>query len=215
MKQGFQQKRGLQQFSILRYKMARTPSVFEKVWPTVLLSPIAVANHIITLPTTRNLHTKQIITLRLNSDAEEFEIKKVLNDTQIQVGKKNAPINSLENPVKFNGGSLEMHEQKRNEIGSEYVIRAVYDEEPAVALRTLLVTEFGEKVGFSLDNSGNARLKVDAEVIKFNEIQVERNFTNEPNLAVVKYFSGETEVKRLELSYDENGDLIKVKKVEP
>jgi hypothetical protein len=195
--------------------MARTPSVFEKVWPTVLLSPIAVANHIITLPTTRNLHTKQIITLRLNSDAEEFEIKKVLNDTQIQVGKKNAPINSLENPVKFNGGSLEMHEQKRNEIGSEYVIRAVYDEEPAVALRTLLVTEFGEKVGFSLDNSGNARLKVDAEVIKFNEIQVERNFTNEPNLAVVKYFSGETEVKRLELSYDENGDLIKVKKVEP
>lgn len=192
--------------------MARIPSVYERAWPTVLLSPITVADYIVTVPTTKNLHTKQLITLRLGINADEFEIKRVLSDTQIQVGKKGSPIHALENPLSFNNGSLEMHEQKRNEIGSEYVIRAVYDEEPAVALRTLLVTEFGEKVGFSQDNNGSPRLKVDAEVFKYNEISIERNFTKDPVL--VKYFFDSNEVRRLELTYDTDGDLIGVRRVE-
>lgn len=192
--------------------MAKVPSTYEKMWPTVLLSPITVSNFTVTLPSTRNLHTRQVISLRLGTEAEEFEIKRVLNDTQIQVGKKGSPINVLENPLKFNGGSLEMYEQKRNEIGSEYVIRAVYDEEPAVALRTLLVTEFGEKVGYSQDNEGSPRLKVDAEIIKFNEIDVTRS--SDRSIATVKYFLNSEEVKRLEITYDEDGDLLNVRKVE-
>jgi hypothetical protein len=131
--------------------MAVFPTTYERRWPGVILTPIAVSNSIITVSSAAGLHSKQKITLRLGSAVlEDLEIKRVLNDTQIQVGTIGSEMGNILNPVAFNGGTLEMQEQERNKIGNEYTFRAVYEEEPAVALRNVLVDRWGRF--FSTDN---------------------------------------------------------------
>jgi hypothetical protein len=131
--------------------MAHIPTTFERRWPTVILTPIQVANHVITVPTTAGLHTKQKIVLsKVGLDQLELEIKRVISDTQLHVGRIDRDIASYENPIAYGGGTLTSSEQKRNEFGSEIVIRAVYEEEPAVALRNVLVNRWGEF--YSTDN---------------------------------------------------------------
>lgn len=120
------------------------PSTFERKWPSVLLAPISVANSIVTVSSTEGLHPKQRITLRLGALQENYEIKRVLSDTQLQVGPPGPTMNQYSNPVSFNGGLLEMSEQERNPMGWEIVGRAVYAEEPIVALRNILVNKWGE-----------------------------------------------------------------------
>lgn len=120
------------------------PSTFERRWPTVILAPITIANHVVTVSSTKGLHTKQEIILSNGSLPQlTLEIKRVISDTQIAVGEKDKAINKLENPVAYSGGILTSIEQKRNEFGAEIVWRAVYEEEPAVALRTVLVDWVG------------------------------------------------------------------------
>lgn len=144
--------------------MANIPTTFEQKWPTVILTPIAVANHIITVSDTAGLHTKAIIVLRLAGASIEYEIKRVLSDTQLQVGLPETAINKIENPIAFNGGTLTMSEQNRNKFGSEVVLRAVYEEEPASALRNVLVNKYGAFIDTSVDENGKNRLMVDADL---------------------------------------------------
>jgi hypothetical protein len=119
-------------------------SVLESKWPTILLAPIFVSNHIITVTSTVGLKVRQIVTLKKTGIvAKNYVIKRVLSDTQLQIGLIDPQFNRLENPTEYDGGSLEMYEQERNKMGSELIIRAVYDEEPTVALRNVLVDEFG------------------------------------------------------------------------
>lgn len=125
-------------------EMAIVPTTYERKWPSVILTPISIANHIVTVSDTRHLHTKQkIILSKPGLDQLELEIKRVLSDTQLHVGLIDKDIGSYTNPVDYNGGTLIAEEQERNKFGSEIVLRAVYQEEPAVALRTLLVDRYG------------------------------------------------------------------------
>lgn len=161
--------------------MAWLPTTYERKWPTVLISPISVSNHIITVASTNLLHSKQKITLRLGANAEEFEIKRVLSDTQFHVGPIGSDMASYSNPIAFNGGSLEMSEQNRNPMGWEIVGRAVYDEEPIVALRTVTVDRHGCYIDSVKDINGINRLAVDAN-ITLGDVSV--GFKVAKNLAV-------------------------------
>lgn len=144
--------------------MANAPDLREQQWLSVFLSPITVANSVITVSDTFGLHPKAPIQLRdLSGNISDFEIKRVLNDTQIQIGSVGTGIvGPYANPVAFNGGSLTMGEVNRNKFGSELVLRAVYQEEPATALRNLLVNKYGAPIDTSLDAEGDVVLKVDA-----------------------------------------------------
>lgn len=124
--------------------MSKIPTIFETKWPTVLLSPISVSNHIIAVSSTVGLHPKQVVTLKKAGVlSENFIIQRILSDTELQIGKMDVSFIAYENPTQFDGGSLEMLEQERNKMGSEIYFRAVYEERP-VALRTILVDRYGQ-----------------------------------------------------------------------
>lgn len=145
--------------------MANTPTTWEQKWPSVILTPIVVANHVVTVSDTAGLHTKAKISLSaIGQETIDYEIKRVLSDTQLSVGLIGTGIEKLENPTQFNGGMLTMSEQMRNKFGNEIVMRAVYEEEPATALRNVLVNKYGAFLDTVVGVDGLNRLAVDAEV---------------------------------------------------
>lgn len=153
--------------------MAFVPSTYERKWPTVILTPISVANHVVTVSDTAGLHSKQKIVLSLGANQSEFEIKRVLSDTQIQVGPQGKDMAMFSNPTEYNGGTLTMSEDNRNPMGSDIVIRAVYEEEPAVALRNVLVNKYGEHIDTIKDSHGTNRLAVDGQFTAQVDVQVQ------------------------------------------
>jgi hypothetical protein len=127
--------------------MAHMPDLREQQWLTVILSPISISNAIVTVSDTFGLHPKAAISLSLGAAQGDFEIKRVLSDTQIEIGNVGTGIKGpFLSPTQFNGGMLTMSEQNRNKFGSELVLRAVYQEEPALALRTMQVDPYGEAI---------------------------------------------------------------------
>lgn len=161
--------------------MANTPTTFEQKWPTVILAPITVANHVVTVSDTAGLHTKAKITLSIAGlEQADFEIKRVLNDTQIQIGFIGKAIDAIENPIEYSGGMLTMSEQNRNKFGSEVVLRAVYEEEPATALRNLLVNKYGAPIDSKVGDDGLNRLAVDAAVT-IQSVSVDLDALTPPN----------------------------------
>lgn len=119
-------------------------TTFERSWPDVLIGPISVSNHIVTLPNVNGLHTKQKITLQLGAQTQDFEIKRILSPTTIKVGPLDSNLFTFSNPVSFSGGILWASEQPRNTIAVDPIIRNVYEEEPAVAIRAVNVDRYGQ-----------------------------------------------------------------------
>lgn len=162
--------------------MANAPSTFEKKWPTVILAPIAVSGHVITVSDTAGLHTKAVVALsKAGQDTVEYEIKRVLDSTRLQVGYADKAIDQIENPTQFDGGMLTMSEQNRNKFGGEVVLRAVYEEEPATALRNLLVNRYGAPIDTVTDSHGTNRLAVDGMFTAEVDVQVDVDIQGEYN----------------------------------
>lgn len=136
------------------WKMPKLPSTFEKKWPTTIVSPIQVSNGRVIVADVSGLHTKQSVVLsKVGETPLEAEIKRILSDTEILVGPLGQKIQVLYSQAElqdYDGGTLTMSEQNRNPINSEYVLRAVYEEEPAVALRTVAVDSYGQH--YTVDN---------------------------------------------------------------
>ena len=117
----------------------------EQNWPSIILSPISVsATGVITVSSTIGLKVKQLCTLSLGATAQQFQIKRVLNTTQLLVGDPTKGIGSVTAPTQFDGGTLSVPEQERNTIGNSPIMRSVYDEEPTVAYRNVLVDWAGQ-----------------------------------------------------------------------
>jgi hypothetical protein len=175
--------------------MAKLPSTFEGKWPTVLLANIQVANFIITVDSTIGLHTKQKVALHKAGEVStELEIKRVLSDTQIHVGRFDRSINEYENPVEFDGGSLEMQEQNRNRFDGYIVLRAVYQEEPAVALRTMAVDQHGQIIDSVTDVNGVVRQAVDANVnVSIGDVHVDISSPKSPTIVNIPIPAAATE----------------------
>lgn len=128
--------------------MAKLPTTYEKKWPTLILSPIQVVNGKIVVSDIERLHTKQeVVISKAGEPVLKAEVKRILSDTEFYVGPLNQPIQRYfkhSELIAYDGGTITMSEQNRNPIASEYVLRAVYEEEPAVALRNLLVDSYGQ-----------------------------------------------------------------------
>lgn len=122
-------------------------SVLEKRWLTASTSITGISDHIITVTSTKGFHTKQIVVLN-NTGLPGLTqtVKRILSPTQLQVGDSDTSITAFSNPTAYSGGTLTVFEQERNKMGWEIVGRAVYQEEPAVALRNLLVDENGNPI---------------------------------------------------------------------
>lgn len=125
-----------------------TPGLTERTWPSVILSPISVTGHIITVSSTSGLKVKQLINLaKAGLESEQFEIKRVFDNNTIMVGPVGKNIKLTSDAEKFDGGTLYLNEQSRNKLGDAPILRAVYEEEPTIAIRTIGVTPTGNLEG--------------------------------------------------------------------
>ncbi len=124
----------------------------EQRWPHVILTPISINGVIITVPNTYNLRAKQLIQLQQTGlDPYPCEIVTVFNQTDVLVRSIQTSDNTrplLEPQFKtaiapYSGGTLVAIEQKRNSIDPAFINRAVYAEEPTMALRSHLVDYWG------------------------------------------------------------------------
>jgi len=117
----------------------------EKNWAHTIISPVSISGAVITMPTVYGLKVKRNVTLsKLGVVSRVFQVKRVVNENTIWVGEVGTPITQLKEVDEYDGGVLSSGEDARNTIGSTPIIRAVYEEEPTVALRTIGVDWLGE-----------------------------------------------------------------------
>ena len=125
--------------------------LFEKRWaevPTQLLTANGTVNGVLTIPDSRQLHVKQVIFLKSNTQvSQKLQVNRVLSETLIAVGPLDDRIFARSDVSAFltaDSASVYAEEQVRPKISVDEVIRAVFAEEPANAYRTLAVDEVGE-----------------------------------------------------------------------
>lgn len=122
----------------------------EKAWERV--SPRAftadgTADGIITLPFALDFKVKQRVTLRANTvQSKVVEVKRVLSPTQLKVGPIGFGLDKTENVSAFTvalSATVEADEQPRPAIPEREFWRAMFAEEPTVAMRSHLVDYYG------------------------------------------------------------------------
>src|ERR1035437_9154021 len=103
---------------------------------------------LITVADATEYKVKQLVFLSASSlpDLDQIEIKRVISATQMYVGPKGGSIDSRTDISAYTvvlGAAVTANEQLRPSIPNESINRAVYEEEPTVALRSILVDELG------------------------------------------------------------------------
>lgn len=103
---------------------------------------------VITVADTRLFKVKQEVILMASAlpNLDTIEVKKVISPTQLMVGPRNPDIRAYTDVSLYTTAALSFifsNEQKRPSIPMEEFWRAVYEEEPTVALRTMLVDKYG------------------------------------------------------------------------
>lgn len=113
------------------------------------------ANGTITVADTRLFKVKQEIVIAATTlpNLDNLEVKRINSATQLIVGPRGANINATQDVSAYTtalGANIFANEQKRPSIPFEEFTRAVYEEEPTVANRTVLVDALGNK--YATDN---------------------------------------------------------------
>jgi hypothetical protein len=127
----------------------------EKNWEAV--APVSFtadgqANGVITVEDTCKFRAKQIV--RIGSDTQsiqEFEVRTVLSETEMTVGKKGTRFDCLEDMTPFlvaDNAEVSALQQLRPKISPDETLRYSYEEEPIVARRSVLVDQLGRVVKF-------------------------------------------------------------------
>ena len=96
---------------------------------------------------------QQVIITATGQTNLELEVKKVVSPTSMIVGPTTGNINAFTDISAYTtalSASVSANEQKRPQISADDFERAVYEEEPTVAKRVILVDEFGNK--YDTDN---------------------------------------------------------------
>lgn len=143
--------------------------MIEKLWSAVAPIQLTAAGNsrgLVTVTSTSTFKVKMAVTIANGSNNILLEVKRIINDTQMFLGEK-GDIKLRSDLSTFPAGSsIWALEQPRTSIPLQEIERAVYDEEPTVALRTVLVDRLGNK--YDNDNP----LPVNASV-SIGDIQVD------------------------------------------
>lgn len=122
--------------------------MIEKLWSAVAPVALTAAGNsrgLITVTSTSGFKVKMVVTLADGPNAQVFEIKRIVNATQMFLGER-GDIKLRSDLSSFPAGSVVWAlEQPRNSIPLQEIERAVYEEEPTVALRSVLVDKYGNK----------------------------------------------------------------------
>lgn len=176
--------------------------------PPQLFTADGTVNGKITVANSGLFKVKQVVIVGNNSlQPLELEIKRIDNINTIWLGPLQQKIDirsDMSGYTVANGSFLFANEQKRPSIPQEEVQRAVYEEEPVVAYRVIGVDTSGNTVNWSEDGL------VPQE---FDDVILTRDI-DEDIIEAEFYLRGQ-EVRDLELTYNINKSLIRVRKVGP
>ncbi len=128
-------------------------AMFEKRWAAVspqLFTSNGTPGGVITVMDSSLFKVKQQVNITANTLPNlNLEIKSVPNDVTIVVGPIGANIFTYQDVSAYTvalAGAISANEQKRSSVPVEEINRAVYEEEPTVALRNVLVDKHGKKI---------------------------------------------------------------------
>lgn len=136
--------------------------MIEKSWPAV--APVAftatgTTRGRITVTSARGFKVKQLVNLNHPTQPDlSLEVKRVLSDTQLELGSPDAPIEQRADLSLYDNQTfIYAMEQKRPwNIPLSEIDRATYEEEPTVARRVIAVDPFGKP--YSTDNPLSVKL---------------------------------------------------------
>jgi hypothetical protein len=116
--------------------------------PPQLFTANGGSDGIIEVASTDYFVVKQKVYLSANTlpNLDNLEIKKILNETQLVVGPETGNIESIADVSLYTvtlSATIAANIQKRPSIPFEEFMRAIYQEEPTVAMRTFLVDKLG------------------------------------------------------------------------
>lgn len=120
--------------------------------PPQLFTANGTANGVITIADACMFKVKQQIILDAVGVgvSSDLEVKRVTSDTTLEVGPARSNIDSRADVSAYtvaSGANIFANEQKRPSVPFEEFTRAVYEEEPTVATRVVMVDKCGEKYG--------------------------------------------------------------------
>jgi hypothetical protein len=142
--------------------------ITERKWLGTFQTITSVADSKLIVADTYGFFVGQVITLtKVGLDAFEVKIRQVSSKTELIVGNPFMGFSHRYNQAELSpyvGGSATAYEQARPPIGDDIVFRAVYAEEPILALRNMLVDKYGNPIDSVLKTDGSNALAVDATI---------------------------------------------------
>ncbi len=116
----------------------------------------------------------------------ELEIKFVSDEANIYVGPLDAKLGGRYDLTAYtmaDNATVSAPPQQKSIPISDEVIKAVYQQEPAVALRSALVDKYGRSIDSTLDSNGLRRLAVDCSLTLAGGLTVELDALSPPTQA--------------------------------
>lgn len=185
---------------------------------SVPLTADGQTNGYITVGNAYGFYVKQRVNLTSNTQPNlSLEVKRV-SQTQIGLGLP-GDINSFFNVSNYlvaDDAIITAHEQSKSQIKPDLIFNAVYERDPAVAFRTLLVDKFGVPFDSKLAEDGTNQLEVSAEItvapgtIPTDWTEIDLSYNSNDDLTGVQFLKGATVERTLTLSYDSDDNLTKV-----
>jgi len=122
--------------------------------PSQLLTANGQSNGLISLPDSTLFKVKQVIFIASSAQSPvELEVKRIDNLTSIWIGPKTGPIDTRFDASAFlvaDGAFIFANEQPRPGVPEQVIPRAVFEEEPTLAIRTMEVDQIGNP--YTVDN---------------------------------------------------------------
>lgn len=157
----------------------------EKKWAAVSaqsLTSDGTVNGEVSVPFSYLFRVGQVVILNSNTQpGGEFKVKRIPDSTTVILGGKDRGINDrsdISNYLTADSANLKALEQTRPNIAPDDVWRAVYDEEPTVALRVI-----------DVDKNGNSRGNFSTEFPLAESADMSGAFTSDP-IDVSNFSSG-------------------------
>jgi hypothetical protein len=165
-------------------------------------------NGLVTIDDTANFKVKRTVVISANTLPNlTLEVKRVIDKNRMYVGAIDKGILHRQNISAYTialNASIISHEQKRNNIPSNDIIRSVFSEEPTLAIRTLEVDKYGNS--YSIENPFPI---IDSDK-KWDKIFLTRD--SDKDITKVTYQKNNVTIKEYDLDYDSDKDLIEVTK---
>jgi len=188
----------------------------EKRWemvPPRAFTANGTLDGIITVADASGFFAKQVVTIKSNTQIAINAEVRVVTPTTIQVGAIGSNFSTyldIEDFLVVDNSSIEASEQIKTAIKPDNILQAIYERDPAVAIRALLVDKFGGK--YDTNNPMPTINVGDVVHSDWDDLILTRD-SNTQDITNATWLLNGNVVESLDLIYDENENVIEVKKV--